>query len=246
MASGSVDIGVAIGIAPVLRAYSKEAAVRVIGANFTGVGDLHWYVRADSPIQRLDDASDKTTIGFSAAGSPSHHVVVAFIQEFRVRGLPTATGSQSATLTQVMSGQVEVGWAAAPFGLKDVSEGKIRIVARGNDVPSLRTQTGRVDIVNASALRSRNDAIMRFVRAYRETLEWMFSSPQAVEMFAEQFKVAPKLVMMTRDTFQNREAMRNDRLSDLDAVMADAVALKFLDKPLNKEQIADLVQIPPL
>ena len=39
--------------------------------------------------------------------------------------------------------------------------------------------------------------------------------------------------------------MRNDRLSDLDAVMVQAVRLKFLDKPLSKEQLAELIQIPP-
>jgi hypothetical protein len=38
--------------------------------------------------------------------------------------------------------------------------------------------------------------------------------------------------------------MRNDRLSDLDTVMADAVTLKFLDKPLSKEQLDELIQIP--
>jgi len=27
--------------------------------------------------------------------------------------------------------------------------------------------------------------------------------------------------------------------------MRDAVTLKFLDKPLTKEQLADLIQIPP-
>jgi NitT/TauT family transport system substrate-binding protein len=160
--------------------------------------------------------------------------------------LPTATGNQRATLTQVMSGQVDVGWAAPPFGLKQVSEGKIRVIANGNDVPTLRTQTVRVDIVNANALKIRNDPIMRFVRAYRETLDWMFTSPQAVEIYAKEFKVAPELVAMTRDKFETREAMQNDRVSDLDAVMADAVALKFLDRPLSKQQVADLVQIPPL
>src|SRR5262245_60963730 len=61
--SGSADLTVGIGTAAVLRAYSKGAPIRVIGANFTGAGDLYWYVRADSPIKRLTDASDKTTIG---------------------------------------------------------------------------------------------------------------------------------------------------------------------------------------
>jgi NitT/TauT family transport system substrate-binding protein len=50
---------------------------------------------------------------------------------------------------------------------------------------------------------------------------------------------------MTRDKFQTKAAMRNDRVSDLDAVMAQAVRLKFLDKPLSKEQLAELIQIPP-
>src|SRR5262245_9198718 len=72
--SGSADLTVGIGTAAVLRAYAKGAPIRVIGANFTGAGDLYWYVRADSPIKRLTDASDKTTIGYSASGSSSHNV----------------------------------------------------------------------------------------------------------------------------------------------------------------------------
>jgi NitT/TauT family transport system substrate-binding protein len=36
-----------------------------------------------------------------------------------------------------------------------------------------------------------------------------------------------------------------DQLSDMDSVMQDAIAGKFLDKPLTKEQLAELIQIPP-
>jgi NitT/TauT family transport system substrate-binding protein len=243
--SGSADLTVGIGTAAVLRAYAKGAPIRVIGANFTGAGDLYWYVRADSPIKRLADAGDKTTMGYSASGSSSHNVVLAFLQELGVRAMPTATGTQPATLTQVMSGQIDIGWGAPPFGLKELAEGKIRIIANGNDVPSLRGQTVRVDMVNAAVLRERKDAMLRFVRAYRETLDWMFVSADAVKMYAEQMNVPVELAAMTRDKFQTKEAMRNDRLSDLDVVMADAVTLKFLDKPLSKEQLAELIQIPP-
>ena len=101
-------------------------------------------------------------------------------------------------------------------------------------------------MVNANVLKERNDVVLRFVRAYRETLDWMFSSPDAIRIYAEQIKVPVELAAMTRDKFQTKEAMRNDRLSDLDAVMADAVQLKFLDRPLSKEQLAELIQIPPL
>jgi NitT/TauT family transport system substrate-binding protein len=243
--SGSADLTVGIGTAAVLRAYAKGAPIRVIGANFTGAGDLYWYVRADSPIKRLADAGDKTTMGYSASGSSSHNVVLAFLQELGVRAMPTATGTQPATLTQVMSGQIDIGWGAPPFGLKELAEGKIRIIANGNDVPSLRSQTVRVDMVNATVLRERKDAVLRFVRAYRETLDWMFASGDAVKMYAEQMNVPVELAAMTRDKFQTKAAMRNDRLSDLDVVMADAVTLKFLDKPLSKEQLAELIRIPP-
>jgi NitT/TauT family transport system substrate-binding protein len=203
-------------------------------------------VRADSALRRLEDSSDKTTMAYSAGGSSSHNVVLAFMQELGLKALPTATGTQPATLTQVMSGQIDIGWGAPPFGLKELAEGKIRIIANGNDVPSLRSQTVRVDMVNANTLRDRRDAVLRFVRAYRETLDWMFSSAEAVKLYAEEVKVPVELAAMTRDKFQTRDAMRNDRISDIDAVMADAVRLKFLDKPLSHEQLAELIQIPPL
>ena len=100
-------------------------------------------------------------------------------------------------------------------------------------------------MVNANTLRDRRDAVLRFVRAYRETLDWMFTSAEAVKLYAEEVKVPVELAAMTRDKFQTRDAMRNDRISDIDAVMADAVRLKFLDKSLGREQLAELIQIPP-
>src|SRR5215469_3313210 len=165
--SGSADLTVGIGTAAVLRAYSKGAPIRVIGVNFTGAGDLYWYVRANSPIKRLTDASDATTIAYSASGSSSHNVVLAFLQELGVKATPTATGTQPATLTQVMSGQIDIGWGAPPFALKELAQGKIRIIANGNDVPSLRSQSVRVDMVNADVFKHRRDAVLRFVQAYR-------------------------------------------------------------------------------
>jgi len=45
--------------------------------------------------------------------------------------------------------------------------------------------------------------------------------------------------------FQPKEALQTDEFKDLDAAIADAVKLKFLDKPLTKEQIAEMLQIPP-
>jgi NitT/TauT family transport system substrate-binding protein len=38
--------------------------------------------------------------------------------------------------------------------------------------------------------------------------------------------------------------MQFDTISGIDAIMADGVKLKFLDAPLTKEQLSELIQIP--
>jgi NitT/TauT family transport system substrate-binding protein len=212
---------------------------------FTGTGDLYWYVKADSAIKSLKDATDATTIAYSTNGSSSNNIVVAFGAELGSKAKPTATGSPAGTLTAVMSGQVDIGWAAPPFGLKEIKEGQIRIVAHGSDVPSLRGQTVRVLIVNADALKTKHDAIMRFMQAYREAVDWMYSDPKAVDMYSEKMKLPVDLLKESMDKFQPKETLQTEKMADLDGAVRDAVKLKFLEKPLTKEQIAELLQIPP-
>ena len=243
--SGSADIGGGVGLAGAMRAFSKGAPVRVILPAFTGTSDLYWYVKADSPIKSLKDATDKNTIAYSTNGSSSNNIVLAFVEELGLKAKPTATGSPPGTLTSVMSGQIDIGWAAPPFGIKEINEGKIRIIARGSDVPSLRGQTVRVLIANADALDKKKDAILRFVKGYREAVDWMYSDPAAVEMYAKKTNMAAAIIRQSIDEFQPKATMQSDELKDLNAAMQDAVKLKFLEKPLTPEQLKVFVQIPP-
>jgi len=243
--SASADIGAGVGVAGVMRAYARGAPVRILSPAFTGTGDIYWYVRADSPIKSLKDATEKHTIAYSTSGSTSNNTVLAFVNDLGVKAKPTATGGPPATFTAVMSGQVDIGWSAPPFGLQEEKDGKIRIIARGSDATSLHGQTIRVLIVNADALKNRKDAIMRFMQGYRETVDWMYSSPDAVRMYAEKTKLPPELIKTSIDKYHTKEAMQTEAMKDIDGIMRDAVTLKFLDKPLTKEQLADLIQIPP-
>jgi NitT/TauT family transport system substrate-binding protein len=243
--SGSADIGAGVGAAGVMRAFSKGAPVRILAPAFTGTGDLYWYVKADSKIQGLKDTTPETTIAYSTNGSSSNNIVVAFVSELGAKAKPTATGGPAATLTAVMSGQVDIGWAAPPFGLRELKEGKIRIVAYGSDVPSLRGQTVRTLIVNADSLKNKRDAIMRFMDAYREAVDWMYSDPKALEMYSKKMNQPVELLKESMDKFQPKETMQTDQFADFDGAIADAVKLKFLDKPLSKDQITELLQIPP-
>src|SRR6266542_991115 len=159
--SGSADLGAGVGVAGVMRAFSKGAPVRLLLPAFTGTGDLYWYVKADSPLKTIKDVNANNTIAYSTSGSSSNNLVLAFADELGGKAMPTATGGPPGTLTAVMSGQIDIGWAAPPFGVKELKEGKIRILIRGSDAPSLRGQTVRTIIVNADALKNM-DAITRF------------------------------------------------------------------------------------
>jgi NitT/TauT family transport system substrate-binding protein len=242
--AGSADLGVGVGVAGAMRAFSKGAPVRALLPGFTGTGDLYWYVKADSPIKSLKDATASTTIAYSTSGSSSNNIVVAFVNELGAKGKPTATGGLPGTLTAVMSGQVDIGWAAPPFGLQEIQDGKIRIIARGSDVPSLRGQTVRVVIVNADALKQKHDAIMRFVKGWREAVDWMYSDPQAVKLYAEKVHSTEDLIKKSIKDFQPKETLQSDHVADVDGIVRDAVKLKFLDQPLSKEQLAEFFQVP--
>ncbi len=242
--SGSADLGAGVGVAGVMRAFSKGAPVRVLLPAFTGTGDLYWYVKADSPIKSVKDITDKHTIAYSTSGSSTNNLVLAFDKELGVKAKPTATGGQPGTLTAVMSGQIDIGWAAPPFGVKELKEGKIRMVIRGSDVPSLKGQTVRTIIVNADALKNKKDAIMRFVKAYRESVDWMYDDPKAIEMYAVKIKSEPALLKESIAEFHPKETMQSDQMADIEGAVADAVKLKFLDKPMTKEQLSEFLQIP--
>lgn len=242
--SGSVDIGIAAGVMGVLSAYSKGAPVRVIGAETTGAGDLYWYVKADSPIKTLKDTDDKI-LAYSTNGSSTHGVVKAFIDEYKLKAKPTAMGGPAANITAVMSGQIDVGWAAPPFGLDQLDAKQIRIIATGNDASVFKGQTVRLNIANADYLKAHKDVVNRYMKAYRETVNYLYTDPNALKVYSDWLKITEAKAKRTRDDFFPRPSIEPDTIVGLDTIVKDAVALKFTASELTKAQLDDLIQIPP-
>jgi NitT/TauT family transport system substrate-binding protein len=242
--SGSVDIGIGAGTGAVAGAYAKGAPVRIILAGTTGAGDLYWYVPPPSPLKSFTDLNSKT-VAYSTNGASTHVTLLALIKHFNISARPVSTGAAALTLTQAMSGQIDVGWASPPFGLDMLDEGKIRLIARGSDAPSTRDQTVRVHVANANALAQRRDAINRFAAAYRETYEWLYSDPEGVKLYAEYGKVSVRLAMRIRDDFLPKPALLPDRISGTESLTRDAIDFKFMQAPLSDGQLAELIQIPP-
>jgi NitT/TauT family transport system substrate-binding protein len=241
--SGSADIGTGIGAFNTFGAFAKGAPIRVIGATHTGANDLTWYVRADSPIKEKKDLAGRT-VAYSSTGSSTHATVLAFQKVFGVTFTPVATGSPAATLTQVMSGQIDVGWTSPPFALDLVTEGKIRVIARANEVPEMRNQTVRFMTANASALATRKPVFIRYMQAYREVIDWMYSDPAALKAFADWAHVSEPLARLVYTEYYPKQNVLPDRIEGIDASMADAVAFKYIAAPLTKEQLAALILVP--
>ena len=103
-----------------IGAYVKGAPVRVISAQMTGAGELYWYARADAGIKTLKDAEGKT-IAFSSPGSSSNLILLALLRQAGVNAKTLAAGGAPATLTQVMTSQIDVGWAARRSGCRTSS-----------------------------------------------------------------------------------------------------------------------------
>jgi NitT/TauT family transport system substrate-binding protein len=242
--SGSVEIGVAAGIMGVISAYSKGAPVRIIGAETTGAQDLFWYVKSDSPIKTLKDTDGKT-IAYSTNGSSTHGIVMAYMKQYELKAKPLATGGPPGTLTQVMSGQVDVGWAAPPFGLDQLDKKDIRIIATGNDAAAFKGQTVRLLITNVQTLQSRKAVLDRYMKAYRETVDFMYRDPAALKIYAEFLGISDEKAKRSRDDFFPPESINPDKVVGLDTILKDAVALKYTPQELTKEQLAELIQIPP-
>jgi NitT/TauT family transport system substrate-binding protein len=242
--SGSVDLGIAAGVMGVLGAYSKGAPVRVIGAETTGAGDLFWYVKADSPIKSLKDTDGKI-LGYSTNGSSTHGIVTAFMQQYNLTAKPTALGGPAQNLTAVMSGQVDVGWSAPPFGLDQLDQKQIRIIATGNDAAAFKGQTVRLNIANANYLQAHPDVVTRYMKAYRETVNYLYTDPAALKLYADWLKITEAKAKRTRDDFFPRPSIEPDVITGLDTVVKDAVALKFTATELTKAQLDDLIRIPP-
>jgi NitT/TauT family transport system substrate-binding protein len=185
------------------------------------------------------------TIAYSTTGASSQIAVLRFINEYGLKARPVATGDTAATITQVMSGQVDVGWAVAPFVLDLLDKGEARMIARASDLAALRGQTNRAQITNAQILAAKKDAIARYMKAYNETVDWMYSSAEAVPRYLAFSGLSEPAVRRMLKEFIPKESLQTEKISGLEESMKDAVQFKFLPAPLNEGQLKELIQIVP-
>ena len=240
--SNSADIGVSVGTLGVLGAYAKGAPIRIIGSESVGE-DSYWFVKPDSPVKSMRDMAGKT-MAYSTTGSSTHAAALALIDLFKVDAKPVATGGFPATYTQVMSGQIDAGWSAPPNAMEALRKNEIRIIVRTNELPGIKDRSVRVLIANTQGLAAKPDVFRRFMRAYRDTVDWMYAGEDALKVYADFVPIPIEDARRIVAEFDPKEMLVPDRVTGLAEQMPEAVKFKFIPAPLTEAQLTDLVQIP--
>jgi NitT/TauT family transport system substrate-binding protein len=216
--------------------------VKIISAEATGAPDAFWYARPESGIKSLADTNGKT-LAFSSPGSSTNLILLQLVNQAQVKPKLVATGGAPATLTQVMSGQIDVGWSVPPFVLQQLADGRLVIIARGSDVPALAQQTIRVNVANANALKQKRDAFVRYIKAISRAIDWAYSDPNAIDNYAEIAKVPRTLAQRTRDEFYPKHALQLAEVKGLDVTLKQALEFKYISSPMSVADAQALLDI---
>jgi len=83
------------------------------------------------------------------------------------------------------------------------------------------------------------------MQAYRETVDWMYSEPGALKVYAGFAGITEAKAKRVRDEFFPKQALNPDKIAGLDVIVNDAVSFKYTPVVLTKDQLTQLIQIPP-
>jgi NitT/TauT family transport system substrate-binding protein len=72
-------------------------------------------------------------------------------------------------------------------------------------------------------------------------VRWLYSGDDPLKIYAEWLGISLAKAKRTRDEFYPWEALDPDKIVGLDAIVRDAVTLKYLSAPLTQAQLDELV-----
>jgi NitT/TauT family transport system substrate-binding protein len=240
---GAAEYAVGPPMPVVLAAFEKGGAIRIVGNQMRGASDLFWYVKADSPIKSLKDTDGKS-VSFSRAGSTTHIVIMALADRNGVKPNLTATGTVPATRTQVMTGQVDVGWANASQ-LLDMFSGPqppARIIARGGELADYNDVTLRAVSANADFLKTRPKVAKAFDAAYQESVDWVYANlDRALDNFAKEFSLPVGTVRERVEQFYPKIAVSLYPITGVDRQVQEALQYKSITRKPTDAELKELI-----
>ena len=81
------------------------------------------------------------------------------------------------------------------------------------------------------------------MQVIHKSIDWAYTNPQAIEIFAKNMKVTPEIAKKAVDEFYPKSAMQIGEIRDLDRSLQDALDFKFIASPKTPQDIAGLFDI---
>jgi NitT/TauT family transport system substrate-binding protein len=177
-------------------------------------------------------------VSFSNPGSSSNLIIMTLLKEAGVSDAKTiAIGAAPNGLPQVMTGQLDVSWCIPPTCLNELAAKQIVIVARGNDSEAVRNETVRVNAVNLNYMNAHRAAVVGFMRAYKKSVNWMYSGDAPMQAFAKFSDTPIETVRSLVKDFQSPEQDQVDEIKGTQRVLDEALASKRIPKAMTPDDI---------
>jgi NitT/TauT family transport system substrate-binding protein len=112
----------------------------------------------------------------------------------------------------------------------------------------MQDQTIRVNLANVESLKTKRDAITKFMRVYARAVDWAYENPKAIEIFAENMKVSHAIAQKAVEEFYPKSAMQIGEIRGLEQTLKDALDYKYITAsktPKDLEGMFDIVYRPP-
>jgi NitT/TauT family transport system substrate-binding protein len=237
LVSGKVDIAVGAGFADILGAWAQSAPVRIISSESTGAPDVFWFGKIAGPVASVGDLHGQA-VGYSAPGSLTYFILRSLLKEAGVDDARlVAVGPAASGYPQVLDAQLAASWSRPPANVNYLLAGEIRIIARANDSPQVRNETTRVNAVNANFLASHRGAVIGFLKAYKKSVDWAYSSQFALDAYAKLSGQSLDAAKYIFKEFTSREGAQIDQIKGEDRVLAEALAAKRIPHALSHDDI---------
>ena len=241
--SGSADIAVA-QMPTFLSAAIQGAPVKMVASTFRGTSDFLWFVRSDSPLKSFHDLTEENTIGTTSINSTSYVLAQELLKQYHVKANIIAVGTSAASMTQVMTGQVDVGTDGnGLLGVPQYADGEIRPIAFGSEIEAMHGVTVRGMVVSDKTLANRRGAIARFLQAYQKTIDWMYNDPLAVQWFAEETGSTVAEAQRVRDQSYPEGILQVGPIQGIDFSVQQALQFKRIQRTPTEQELANMFDI---
>ncbi len=240
--AGGMDIGYSPGTNAVLAAYTQGAKIKIVSSEFIGGNDTYFYVKADSPLNSIDDLKGKS-VAYPRPGGASEGVLLGLKAERNIDFKAVATGAMDATLTMVMTKQIDVGYSIVPNQLDLVNKGEIRVLFSGDDVKSQKDISGRVIIASADFAQKRGAVLAKFMQVLDGCINWAYAhTDESSKAYAALNKIDAATAAKGL-TFYKRSTLAFGPLIGWADVVKQSIDAKFISAPLTADQVKDLMDI---